>query len=309
MRKFFTFVFASFATIAMNAQNVDTSEWQEGDDIASYLNWGDYDGTWSGGKTANNNGDYSIDDMGNWWKGSKPAEWNEVDGIAAVGYYFDGKTEGPLTNLYQVVYFPAGYYTIQVQALYREGTPIDNFTNHFNKVIKKNAWLYADVLTSSDPESEVTNSFQTYVRSLATSEQTGENIYYDSNGSWKNDYQYDLKVKDPETGAIVKTSYFCPCCLPGAIAYFAAGKYENSLNIILTEGAYVRLGFRKTANIAQDWLVFTNFRIIYNVKLTMMHSLKWLMKNSKPCACLLRKYRMILSQRVMVLLLQSLVTN
>ena len=264
MRKFFTFVFASFATIAMNAQNVDTSEWQEGDDIASYLNWGDYDGTWSGGKTANNNGDYSIDDMGNWWKGSKPAEWNEVDGIAAVGYYFDGKTEGPLTNLYQVVYFPAGYYTIQVQALYREGTPIDNFTNHFNKVIKKNAWLYADVLTSSDPESEVTNSFQTYVRSLATSEQTGENIYYDSNGSWKNDYQYDLKVKDPETGAIVKTSYFCPCCLPGAIAYFAAGKYENSLNIILTEGAYVRLGFRKTANIAQDWLVFTNFRIIYN---------------------------------------------
>jgi len=264
MRKLFTFAFALFATVAMNAQNVDTSEWNEGDDIAAYLNWGDYDGTWSGGKTANNNGDYSIDDMGDWWKGSMPSEWNEIDGTAAVGYYFDGKTEGPLTNLYQVVYFPAGYYTIKVQALYREGTPIDNYTNHFNKVIKKNAWLYADVLASQDPESEVIDGFQTYVRSLATSEQTGENIFYDSAGSWKNDYQYDLKVKDPETGETQTTSYFCPCCLPGAIAYFAAGKYDNSLNIILTKGAYVRLGFRKTANIAQDWLVFTNFRIIYN---------------------------------------------
>jgi len=260
MRKLFTFAFALFATVAMNAQDVDTSSWQEGDDIASYLNWGDYDGTWSGGKTANNNGDYSIDDMGSWWKGSKPSEWNEVDGTAAVGFYFDGKQDtDKLTNVYQVIYFPAGFYTIKVQALYREGTPIDNFTNHFNKVIKKNAWLYADVLTSEDPESEVTTSYETYVRSLATSEQTEGRLYTET-GSWKNDYQYDYK--DKETGET--TSYYCPCCLPGAIAYFAAGKYENELKIILPEGAYVRLGFRKTANITQDWLVFTNFRIVYN---------------------------------------------
>ena len=36
------------------------------------------------------------------------------------------------------------------------------------------------------------------------------------------------------------------------------------MKIILPEAAYVRLGFRKTANITQDWLVFTNFRIVYN---------------------------------------------
>ena len=264
MKKIFTFAFALFATAAMNAQNVDTSNWNEGDDIAAYLNWGDYDGSWSGSKTANNNGDYSIDDMGDWWKGSKPSEWNEVDGTACVGYYFDGKQDvDKLTNVYQVVYFPAGFYTIKVQALYREGTPIDNFTNHFNKVIKKNAWLYADVLTSEDPESEVTTSYQTYIRSLATSEQT-EGRLHTEEGSWKNDYQYDYKTKDPITNEDVVISYYCPCCLPGAIAYFAAGKYENELKIILNEGAYVRLGFRKTANITQDWLVFTNFRIIYN---------------------------------------------
>ena len=84
MRKFFTFAFALFATVAMNAQEVDTSNWNEGDDIASYLNWGDYDGSWSGQKTSNKNGDYSIDDMGDYWKGSKPSEWNDVDGTAAV---------------------------------------------------------------------------------------------------------------------------------------------------------------------------------------------------------------------------------
>ena len=262
MRKLFTFALALFATAAMNAQNVDTSSWNEGDDIAAYLNWGDYDGSWSGEKPANNNGDYSPSDMGDWWKGSMPTEWNEVDGTAAVGIYYDGHAQEDLINIYQVVYFPAGYYTIKVQALYREGTPIDNFTNHFNKVIKKNAWLYADVLTSEDPESEVVDSYQTYVRSLATSEQTEGRLY--SSSDWKNDYQYDRKVKNEETDETEVTSYYCPCCLPGAIAYFAAGKYENSLNIILTKGAYVRLGFRKTANIAQDWLVFTNFRVIYN---------------------------------------------
>ena len=253
---------ALFAAAAMNAQNVDTSNWNEGDDVAAYLNWGDYDGSWSGGKTANNNGDYSIDNMGDWWKGSMPSEWNEVDGTAAVGFNFDGNQDtDELLNVYQIVYFPAGIYTIKVQAFYREGTPIDNFTNHFNRVVKRNAWLYADILKSSDPESEVTNSFQKYVRSLATSEQTEGRLYTET-GSWKNDYKYDYKEK--ESGEV--TSYYCPCCLPGAIAYFLAGKYDNELKIILTDGAYVRLGFRKTANIAQDWLVFTNFRIVYNGK-------------------------------------------
>ena len=33
MRKLFTFAFALFATVAMNAQEVDTSNWNEGDDI------------------------------------------------------------------------------------------------------------------------------------------------------------------------------------------------------------------------------------------------------------------------------------
>jgi len=262
MRRLFTFAIALLAAVAVNAQDVDSSAWQEGEEITDKLNWGDYDGSWSGEKPANNNGDYSPSDMGDWWKGSKPSEWNEVDGTAAVGFYFDGKTSDDLINMYQVVWFPAGFYTINVQALYREGTPYDNFVNHFNKVIKKNAWIYADVLSSSDPESEVVSSFEQYVRSLATSEQTEGAITSGLTGgdSWKNDAKYD--VTDPETGEV--TSYYCPCSLPGAIAYFAAGKYDNTLKIILNEGAYVRIGFRKTANIAQDWLVFTNFRVIYN---------------------------------------------
>lgn len=280
MRKLFTSLMALAATITLQAQEVDTSNWHEGDDVAAFLNWGDYDGTYSGGTTANGNGDYTPDDIGDYWRGSMPTEWNYLDdlGYGAYGYYFDGKASGPLTDVYQVVYFPAGWYTIQVQALYREGTPYDTFVNHFNHTPKKNAWLYANVLAGNDADAEVVDSYQQYVRSLATSEQVGERIFFDSDGSWKNDAEYEdvvyqkdangeyivdekgNKIKDEEASL----KYYCPCCLVGAINYFAQGRYENTLDIALTEGAYIRLGFKKTANIAQDWLVFTNFRIIYN---------------------------------------------
>ena len=259
MKQFLTLIFAFITTMSINAQGIDTSNWKVGDNIAGDLNWGDYDGTFSGGKTANTNGDYTPDDIGNWWKGTKPAEYNIVDGVGAYGFYASGASLGDLANVYQVVYFPAGYYTVQVQALYREGTPVDNFTNHFSNIKKKNAWLYADALTGEDPQSEVTRSFTKYVRSLATSGQT-DSLYFNSSGSWKNDYSYDYI--NPQTSDT--TTYWCPSCLPGAIEYFKNGNYENTMDIVLTHDTYVRLGFRKTANIAQDWLVFTNFRVIYN---------------------------------------------
>ncbi len=260
MKKFILSVMALIAGVTMNAnaQEIDTSGWKAGDDIAGYLNWGDYDGTFSGSITENANGDYDVSDLGQWWKGSKFTEYNKIGEVGAYGFYFDGKSTGDMTNVYQVVYIPAGFYTIKVQALYREGTPYDNFVNHFNNIIKKNAWLYADVLSSEDNESEVTRSFTKYVRSLATSEQT-ERLYYVDDGNWKNDYAYDYTNEEGVT-----TTYYCPCCVAGAIAYFANGCYENEMNLVLTQGAYVKIGFRKTANIAQDWLLFNNFRIEYN---------------------------------------------
>lgn len=260
MRKLLTTITALMATIAMFAQNVDTSGWKSGDDVTEDLQIGDYDGTFSGNKAANGNGDYTPSDNGAYWKGTTLSEWNyeESLGCGAYAFYFDGKATGDLTDIYQLVYFPAGYYTIEVQALYREGTPYDSFVSFFGGTTKKNAWLYANILTGNDAESSVTRSYTKVVRSIASSEQTGSRIH--EAGDWKNDAEYGYR--DPETGTTV--NYYCPACLVGAIKYFAAGKYQNTMNIVLEEGAYIRLGLKKTANIAQDWLVFTNLHVIYN---------------------------------------------
>lgn len=264
MKKLFTFAFALCATLAASAQLPDPSTWEAGQDVTAILGLGDVDGTFSGEREENSNGDYTPSTMGDYWKGSKPSEWNylEAQETGALAFYFDGKAQGPLTDIYQVVYFPAGYYTLKIQALYREGTPVDNFNNHFNGVIKKNAWIYADILAGDSAGSAVTREFTKYVRSLATSEQT-ERLYYDSDGSWKNDASgvYHQGEEDEVT-------YWCPCCLPGTITYFANGRYWNEMTVALTEGAYVRLGLKKTANIAQDWLAFSNLTIIYNGEMT-----------------------------------------
>ncbi len=259
MRKLITSIMALFATVAIQAQDIDTSSWTEGMDVSDQLNWGDYNGTFSGEKSQNGNGDYTPSTLGDYWKGTMPSEWNFLDDInfGAMAYYNDGSAGKELTNIYQVVYFPAGWYTIEVNALYREGTCGDSFLTFFNNTPKKNAWIYAAVLTSDDPESEVKTEYSTFVRSIASSECT-ERIHFDSDGSWKNDYSQAVGPKDEQV------TYYCPQCLVGAIKYFEQGYYENSFDLVVTEPGYVKIGIRKTANISQDWLAFSDFHIIYN---------------------------------------------
>lgn len=258
MKKFITLAIALCAGAAAFAQ-ADPSTWEEGQNVAAALGMGDVDGSFGGPTSENSNGDLQWDSMGDYWKGSKPTEyaWNEETGVGAIGIYFDGKSTGDLTDMYQVVYFPAGYYTVKAQALYREGTPGDNFNNMFNGVVKKNAWIYADLLSSEDANSAVTRTFETNVRSLATSGQT-ERLFFDSDGSWKNDASGTGLVNGEEV------TYWCPCCLNGARTYFENDLYQNSFNVVIKEACWVRIGFRKTGNIAQDWLVWNNLQVIYN---------------------------------------------
>ena len=258
MKKFITLAIALCAGAAAFAQ-ADPSTWEEGQNVAAALGMGDVDGSFGGPTSENSNGDLQWDSMGDYWKGSKPTEyaWNEETGVGAIGIYFDGKSTGDLTDMYQVVYFPAGYYTVKAQALYREGTPADNFNNMFNGVVKKNAWIYADLLSSEDANSAVTRTFETNVRSLATSGAT-ERIFFDSDGSWKNDASGTGVVNGEEV------TYWCPCCLNGARTYFEQDYYQNSFNVVVKEACWVRIGFRKTGNIAQDWLVWNNLQVIYN---------------------------------------------
>ena len=249
MKKLSIFVFALFTVLIVSAQT--SSDWKNGQDVTEHL-MGDYDGSWSGTPNSDN---------GKYWKGSIPTEWEENEGIGVMGFYFDGKTSGELTDIYQIVKMPAGYYTIKVQALYREGTPYDSFQSFFAGMPKKNAHLYASILAGEDANSEVTRDFDKVIRSLASSEQT-ERLFFDSDGSWMNDASAQHPTETDEDGKPI--TYWCPCCLHGASCYFKEGKYWNEMDIILLEDAYVRIGIRKTASIAQDWIPFSNWHIIYN---------------------------------------------
>lgn len=258
MKKLFTFVFALAAFVAASAQDFTV-----GENVAAKLGLGDVDGMSFSGNVGPNDDtnrphDKVVKTLGDYWKvdGDLPNEFLEsYDGHIGIYGFYDKKT----ADMYQVVKFPAGSYTVDVQALYREGTPADNFTNHFNKKFMKYGHLYADVLTSNDANSTVTRNFDKVLCSLATADQH-EQVYYYGDGSWMNDYKFDYK--DKETGEV--TSYYCPQCLVGLSQYFELDKYHNTMKIVVTEDSYIRLGFRKTGSITADWLVFTNLKVIYD---------------------------------------------
>lgn len=262
MKKLFTFAIALAAFLAASAQA--PADWQVGENVAAKIGLGDVDGTSFSGATSastdsNRPHDLVMETLGDYWKvdGDKPNEFREpTDDCMGIYGFYDKKE----ADMYQVVKFPAGAYTIDVQALYREGTPADNFTNHFNKKFMKYGHLYADCLTSEDASSTVTRTFDKVLCSLATADQHSSLYYYGDN-SWMNDYDYESKEVDEEGN---KIHYFCPQCLTGLGQYFAAGKYHNTMKIVVTEDTYIRLGFRKTGYIQADWLVFTNLQVIYD---------------------------------------------
>ena len=145
MKKLFTFVLALAASFATYAQS-----WQEGEDVTAALGLGDTDGTFSGDWTPNDYAGGDVQTAGNYWKGDAPNEYRAIeDGHGVLAFY-----NRPNFDLYQVVFVPAGSYTIKVQSYYREGNPNDTFTNWNNKGrVKKNVYLYASILESEAPTS------------------------------------------------------------------------------------------------------------------------------------------------------------
>ncbi len=259
MKKLFTFVYTMAAALAVNAQTPDASKWTVGQDVTAEIGLGDCDGSFSGDKTLNGNGDYDVKSIGNYWKGSTPVEYHapEEPYPGVIGFYNVG-----LVDIYQIVRIPAGSYTLKANSCYREGTPQDNFLNHFKGKKYKNGHMYIDIL--ADDQTTVTRDFDRVVKSLAESEQN-ERIFFDADGSWKNDYEHKVKTEEIDAdGNPVWKSYFCPCCLPGIARYFYEDIYANEKKFVLTEEAYVKIGFRKTASMPQDWLPFTNVKVIYN---------------------------------------------
>ncbi len=257
MKKLFTLVLAVAGLLSANAQS--SAGWSEGQDVTSELGLGDCDGSFSGeweNKTFQY-GRYEISDLGNYWKGDvAPNEYVPNEGNGGVISFY----AKPALDIYQVVKFPAGVYTIKVQSFYREGNPNDTFTNYNKGNAKKNCYLYADVLASEDASSEVQREVNTVIRSMATSEQ--ETLLYDAS-DWMKDGNNKITNAEGE-----KVTVYYPSCTPAIILYFAEGRYWNEMRIVLLEDSWIRLGLRKVASISEDWLPFSNLQVIYQGQAT-----------------------------------------
>ncbi|MDO5482166.1 MAG: hypothetical protein Q4F47_03910 [Bacteroidaceae bacterium] len=232
---------------AVNAQA--PAEWTEGMDVTAEIMPGDTDGSFSGTWKPNDYDGGEATSMGDYWKGSQPNEYLDV------GCYAFYNTD-PF-DFYQVVKFPAGAYTIKLQANYREGGFADTFANFNKGTLKKNVFLYASVLAGEAADSEVIRDFNTVIASLA--ETTQPSALYTGSLGWSDDAS--AKVKDAEGNEI---TVYAPSCNKGCRAFFDAGYYSNSLNIVLVEDAWVRVGIRKKVKVVEDNLSFRVWNIIYN---------------------------------------------
>ena len=231
------------------------AEWQVGDDVTTQVGLGDCDGSFSGDWSPNDYAGGDVKTPGNYWKGSMPNEYREVENGKGVLAFYNQKE----FDIYQMANMPAGSYTIKVQSYYREGNPNDTFTNWNNKGrVKKNVYLYASVMQSADPESEVKRDFNKLIRSMAQTSNT-VSWYENSDLGWASDGKNTVTYGVPEPLVV----YF-PSCNIGNYYHLSQGFYPNEMKIVLSEDASVRLGIRKIASIPEDYVPLYNFQVIYN---------------------------------------------
>jgi hypothetical protein len=248
MKKLLLSCMMLLAVGAMNAQ--DPAEWTEGMDVTDKIMLGDYDGSFSGDWRANDYAGGDATSIGNYWKGDCPNEYLDTGCFA-----FYNKQ---LIDFYQVVKFPAGSYTIKLQANYREGTFADTFANWNKGQSKKYAFLYASQLAGEAADSEVLRDFSTPIASLASTTSTVQ-LYKNDNLTWASDASATVKGADGNDITV-----YAPSCNSGCRAFFDAGQYVNELNVIFVEEAYVRVGIRKTGYAVEDNLSFRIWNVIYN---------------------------------------------
>lgn len=217
------FLMGSVASFAQ-----DPSEWSVGEDVSQYLEWGDYDGT-------SNDGGY--------WQGTGAAyDFNEWE-------IFQGSD----VDRFQFVKLPAGVFEFRCQGFYRDGGNGEAAKNYFDGASSKNAVLYAEVGTGEDVETfEVTKTYSKPLMSQWAPENT---THYFETSEWTNDAAYTYN----------EVEYWAPNCMEGTSIYFSDGLYDNNIvKFVVMEEGYVKLGIRKPGtNLPSDWLIFTNFRIIY----------------------------------------------
>ena len=181
---------------------------------------------------------------------------------------------GANVDLYQYIQLPAGVYKVEAQAYYRYGTGWAEDPDAFgtpNWV--DNAILYASAGTYSieDNVFTATRTFSTPVmpRLFDASE---ERLFEDTDYTLKEDGSkqfaagWDMSDNNTKHG-------WAPASIPGALVYFAEGKYApyndgrgvkyNTVTFYIEEESYIKIGVSKMATKDQDAVMATNFKLYY----------------------------------------------
>lgn len=286
MRKIYTLLLALVASMTAFAQNPDPSKWQKGQNVVADLGMGDVNPTeaWttkSNGGTAGQEGNY-----GQYWKGvGQKFFFDYIDpndamygdhekGNTCMGYYGDGRVSGENPDVYQVVKFPAGYYTIRVQACYRDASgqqTTDCFNVWKKGQSKKNAWAYVETYAdeaSATEGAEPVRSFTKAIRHIFDIKCSESLCSWTPNGDdWRNDGSFimiEQEINDRGKVVEVEKTYYYPRSIIGASYYFQKDYYWNEFKVLLEKDTYVRIGYRKTDYVTEDWLALSEWQVIFN---------------------------------------------
>lgn len=286
MRKIYTLLLALVVSMTAFAQNPDPSKWQKGQNVIADLGMKDVDPTeaWttkSNGGTAGQEGNY-----GQYWKGvGQKFFFDYIDpndamygdhekGNTCMGYYGDGRVSGEKPDVYQVVKFPAGYYTIRVQACYRDASgqqTTDCFNAWKKGQSKKNAWAYVETYAdeaSATEGAEPVRSFTKAIRHIFDIKCSESLCSWTPNGDdWRNDGSFimiEQEINDRGKVVEVEKTYYYPRSIIGASYYFQKDYYWNEFKVLLEKDTYVRIGYRKTDYVTEDWLALSEWQVIFN---------------------------------------------
>lgn len=286
MRKIYTLLLALVVSMTAFAQNPDPSKWQKGQNVVADLGMGDVNPTeaWttkSNGGTAGQEGNY-----GQYWKGvGQKFFFDYIDpndamygdhekGNTCMGYYGDGRVSGENPDVYQVVKFPAGYYTIRVQACYRDASgqqTTDCFNAWKKGQSKKNAWAYVETYAdeaSATEGAEPVRSFTKAIRHIFDIKCSESLCSWTPNGDdWRNDGSFimiEKEINDRGKEVEVEKTYYYPRSIIGASYYFQKDYYWNEFKVLLEKDTYVRIGYRKTDYVTEDWLALSEWQVIFN---------------------------------------------
>lgn len=286
MRKIYTLLLALVASMTAFAQNPDPSKWQKGQNVIADLGMKDVDPTeaWttkSNGGTAGQEGNY-----GQYWKGvGQKFFFDYIDpndamygdhekGNTCMGYYGDGRVSGENPDVYQVVKFPAGYYTIRVQACYRDASgqqTTDCFNAWKKGQSKKNAWAYVETYAdeaSATEGAEPVRSFTKAIRHIFDIKCSESLCSWTPNGDdWRNDGSFimiEKEINDRGKEVEVEKTYYYPRSIIGASYYFQKDYYWNEFKVLLEKDTYVRIGYHKTDYVTEDWLALSEWQVIFN---------------------------------------------